>query len=939
MPGRILTTLFACLLAAAQLRAQCPGSDSVFRRISWLKSNNIPAATQISELQKLEAAVSRCPNANDSVHEVLLRRLAQLCMGEADFTGRIRYLLRACDLIRANIGTARFNNKNIVKYYYFISEAYDSLHNGIEKRKAWEECIQWSLRLHVPADISAVRALYARTEYLFDIGDYHRCTEDALQCERFARQYAIAEPQYADYGNSFAESSHGWSVQSLLQLREFDSAQQLLTNKAADYKAKGLTVYLAFIYTELAELQLHKGNHRQAQEYYNLALRYYKAAGRAFEYKQTLKSIGEDLWFGFYHDARGAMPWYREALRHNRPPDKRSRVDSIEDASIWNNIANAWVQLGQFDSAFAAFRAAFNQVQPGSDENGILNSAGRQIDTYKKIHYLASLLIDEADAWRKKYIATGDHKAVTEADRIYRLADRLLDRINTVQPDLRSRLFWRSDSRRLYEHAIDLCYLQKNAAGAFYFFEKSRAVLLNDQLAEQWTMGGDVIARQARVKRRVLDLNSRLAAAASGSAMHSYISTNLLSAHQELDSLEQQIKKHNPLYYQGFLDSSYSSIDEVRHSLLADHSSLLEIFYGDSAVYTLLTTAGNTWLDRIDKTAYDNAVQAYLAHLGSYSLLNRDFDGYTRVAYTLFRLLFNGHPLPPGRMIVSPDGRPFPLEALITRPDNNAAGDTPSWMLYDYSISYTYSARYLQNNFADNMPAPTGDFLGVAPVQYPGTRLTPLEGSDASLQQIGRYFGNGMNLVTAQATREKFRTAFSGYRFIQLYTHSSDSSDKKEPVIYFADSALYLSELIPESRPAARLIVLSACETGLGRFYSGEGVFSFNRGFAAMGIPSSVSNLWSVDNNSTYRITELFYKYLSDGQPVDIALRNAKLEFIRSSEGRDRQLPYFWAASIVIGKTNAIDYQRPFHWWWWTGGVLLLIIFVIGVYRYRIVRK
>ncbi len=94
---------------------------------------------------------------------------------------------------------------------------------------------------------------------------------------------------------------------------------------------------------------------------------------------------------------------------------------------------------------------------------------------------------------------------------------------------------------------------------------------------------------------------------------------------------------------------------------------------------------------------------------------------------------------------------------------------------------------------------------------------------------------------------------------------ASDSSSRGEPVIYFADSALYLSELVGENKAATQLIVLSACETATGKEYKGEGVFSFNRGFAALGIPAAISSLWSVDNKSTYRITELFYKWLSQG--------------------------------------------------------------------------
>jgi CHAT domain-containing protein len=73
---------------------------------------------------------------------------------------------------------------------------------------------------------------------------------------------------------------------------------------------------------------------------------------------------------------------------------------------------------------------------------------------------------------------------------------------------------------------------------------------------------------------------------------------------------------------------------------------------------------------------------------------------------------------------------------------------------------------------------------------------------------------------------------------------------------------------------------LSACQTNIGKNATGEGIMSFARGFANLDVPSTVSTLWSVDN-ATYQITELFYKYLSDGYEKDIALQKAQLDYLR----------------------------------------------------------
>jgi CHAT domain-containing protein len=166
---------------------------------------------------------------------------------------------------------------------------------------------------------------------------------------------------------------------------------------------------------------------------------------------------------------------------------------------------------------------------------------------------------------------------------------------------------------------------------------------------------------------------------------------------------------------------------------------------------------------------------------------------------------------------------------------------------------------------------------------------------------------------------------YSKYKIIQLYTHAAAFGKNGEPEIYFTDSILNLSDLLGEDKPVTRLIVLSACESGTGKEYRGEGVFSFNRGFAALGIPSSISNLWSVDDQSTYRLTELFYKYMARNMSIDLALQKAKIEFIKSASKED-QLPYFWAASILIGRSNSLELEKNLSW-----PNIILEILVLGI--------
>jgi hypothetical protein len=138
---------------------------------------------------------------------------------------------------------------------------------------------------------------------------------------------------------------------------------------------------------------------------------------------------------------------------------------------------------------------------------------------------------------------------------------------------------------------------------------------------------------------------------------------------------------------------------------------------------------------------------------------------------------------------------------------------------------------------------------------------------------------------------------------------------------------------VSDKKPATSLVVLSACETGTGRVYQGEGVFSFNRGFAALGIPAAITSLWKADNRKTYALTTLFYKFLSAGEPADVALQHAKLEFM-GSDSKENSLPYYWAVPVLTGKVMDIPAQTTEGWWLLLPAIALGIVFLIIGYRW-----
>ena len=91
------------------------------------------------------------------------------------------------------------------------------------------------------------------------------------------------------------------------------------------------------------------------------------------------------------------------------------------------------------------------------------------------------------------------------------------------------------------------------------------------------------------------------------------------------------------------------------------------------------------------------------------------------------------------------------------------------------------------------------------------------------------------------------------------------------------------------------LLVLSACETGLGEIKNGEGVYGLQRAFQIAGVKYLIMSLWKVNDRTTQKLMSSFYSYLLKGKSISNSLRNAQLELKKQYEN-----PYFWGSFIVI---------------------------------------
>lgn len=677
-------------------------------------------------------------------------------------------------------------------------------------------------------------------------------------------------------------------------------------------------------------------------------------------------TLGDLGWVALeQQDPRAALQRFQEALAlldARKIEAKRSRAGILQGVgAAHRDLRELAAALQPLEAAFQLRQGIGDRLGQASVliELGQVHQALGKVDEAAADFQRALAISEEiraytiqAEALYRLARLARDGGRLSEAQDRIASALEILERVrkNVAIPLLRSTFL--AQRREYQELQIDVLMRRDDHAGAFQASERAHARGLLDLLAEGRldveqkvdpeikAAEGEIGDRLTRAQRLLLGELSR---EHPDDLRLSALREELEQIEQDRRALEVRIREKDPRYARVRYPDPLTP-GQVQ-ALLDDNTVLLEYFLGHEGSYLFAVTPGGLQAYRLPPAAEIEKKMRKVRE-GMEERTPSRFAAYKAAAYPLYQDLMGplGTSLAGKRLLIAADEdlHLLAFEALLTaEPGRRGPADLP-YLLRDHAVAYVPSASVLAD-----LRAPRGEpavpvaserklFVAFADPVVPGEssgqvaeaghettrgtldrgtrlRMAPLPGTAEEVDRIASLYSPEEVKVyrRSEATEAnvKGNPVVTGARRIQFATHGI--ADEEEPDLASlvltddsgADDGLLQVHEIFNLKLTADLVVLSACETGLGKKVSGEGLIGLSQAFFYAGAPSVVASLWPVsDQTSTPDLMVRFYRELDGGADKAEALRRARLATI--ADGHPH--PYFWAPFVLLGDPDPV---------------------------------
>lgn len=495
----------------------------------------------------------------------------------------------------------------------------------------------------------------------------------------------------------------------------------------------------------------------------------------------------------------------------------------------------------------------------------------------------------------------------------------------------------------LYENALSALYTTNDLETVLHFMENSKSQSLANAFQEaelKKVLGSnDTLFTDLRdLRKQSLSLQHRIDQNNDTSARD-----QLLAVARDISSLESTINDRYPFYLKTKFESPGVSLTALKEKARRLDATFIEYFWGSKYIFAFVVSGDSA-------AFYDLGLPFDLEqHLSDFTKRTNNFspeavNAFADQSHKIYKAIVKPFSslLQHKRIIIVPDGplSQLPFETLVESPGGQSFRELP-YLINKFIISYAFSGYYLArepNNPSSNPRLLAFGFTGGSDVRSASDDAVSIQipGSEAELNALSEKFPDGSYLYGADVTERKFKEQAGNFDLLHLAVHGSgDPTEDYSATLYFRDAdgyedgRLYWYELYGMNLRAS-LAVLSACESGIGKTYRGEGMLSMANAFTFAGCSSVVMGLWKVDDQVSVRLMDTFYGELLNGMAIDEALAMAKRTYLASADQVTAN-PKLWSSLVAYGEAPVVK-ANQLRTEWFVLAVVVLIGAVVLLY-------
>ncbi|HTY79659.1 MAG TPA: CHAT domain-containing tetratricopeptide repeat protein [Candidatus Bathyarchaeia archaeon] len=577
-------------------------------------------------------------------------------------------------------------------------------------------------------------------------------------------------------------------------------------------------------------------------------------------------------------------------------------------ANSYAGIGQAELPLGHPDKAEAAFARGLTYAHlSGLQEIAMTLLAGqgtvalsrgdwaKALGIYQQAIALANQIQSSGNL---PYLYQGQTRALVGQGRSddalasSREALRYVEELRADLGDAGLRVSFFEDKQAIYELAVQLALEGQHPEEAFSLAERSRSRTFLDLLGSQTTLSKGrtraLVDEEVRLRARLAEARAEAQGDASSVESHQ-ARARIAALDQDYRAFLERVRKESR-EQASLMAVEPASLSEIQ-GLLPEGTTLLEYLVGerDLAVwiverqrFSVVRVPG----DRQSLVAQVRQFRTAITTLAPLAEIERQAEALYGRLVAPARAEIRG-----SRVVIVPHGVLHYLPFPALRSPNGR------WVVEDFAVSTLPSASVLRYLAGKGTAAPAKALVMGNPDL--GAELA-LPWAEREARMVGQRERDATVLVRGDATEAQAKQLLGSVGLIHFATHGElNESDPLSSAVLLVpgggeDGRLEVREVFGLDL-RARLVVLSACETGLGKLSSGDELVGLQRAFLYAGTPAVVTTLWKVDDRASYELVRAFYQRLDTAGPLD-ALREAQLETQRIFPH-----PFSWAAFGLAG--------------------------------------